>query len=77
MQEALSAAQNAVHSIFDARSAGARLAAAREGRVFPYRPHSAEQQGVAGISVIEFIAVESILAISGRVSASCYHQCHC
>ena len=42
MQEALSAAQNAVHSIFDASSGAARLAAAREGRG-PHRPHSAEQ----------------------------------
>ncbi len=45
MQETLSAARNAVHSIFDASSASARLAAAREGRG-PHRPHSAEQQGV-------------------------------
>ena len=47
MQEALSAARNAVHSIFGASGASARLAAAREGRG-PHRPHSAEQQGAAG-----------------------------
>ena len=46
MQEALLAAQNAVHSIFDARSAGARLAAAGAGSG-AHRPHSAQQQGVA------------------------------
>lgn len=46
MQEALSAARNAVHIIFDASSGSARLAAAREGRG-PNRPHSAEQQGLA------------------------------
>ena len=46
MQEAMLAAQNAVHSIFDARSAGARLAAAGAGSG-AHRPHSAQQQGVA------------------------------
>ena len=48
-QMTFTAAQNAVHSIFDARDVGARLAAAREGSRLPqgaHRPHSAAEQGV-------------------------------
>ena len=46
VQELQSAARSAVHSIFDARGADARLAAAREGRG-PHRPHSAAEEGAA------------------------------
>ena len=62
MQEALLAAQNAVHSIFDARSAGVRLAGAR-AESGSHRPHSAEQQGaavhvsVSGLQLTEYSSI--------------------
>jgi len=48
VQGTLSAAQIAMHSIFDADSVGARLTAAREGQS-SRRPQSASEQGMAGV----------------------------
>ncbi|CAK0764716.1 hypothetical protein CVIRNUC_003186 [Coccomyxa viridis] len=52
-EEALSAAQDAMHSIFDASSVSARLRAAREGKLSAAqdaRPHSAAEQVAGGES---------------------------